>query len=146
MNLPKINQQLLNLGVFTLGTFVLLTSSTQVLASIPDGETENKSILLAQSSRQEWRICDQKGENWSEVKYFESKNYFANICRNANAQLTLVAGAKANPNELLELPVKVEGGYMAVDGNKTFFIDNTSFSMAVNGMVIKKEQVTYRGE
>lgn len=146
MNLLKINQQLLKLGVFTLGTFVLLTSSAKVLASTPHGETENKSMLLAQASRQDWRICDQHKPNWSEVKYFESQNYFANICSNGNGQLTLVAGAKSNPNELLELPVRADQGYLAVDGNKTFMIDHTSFSMAVNGMVIKKEQVTYRGE
>ncbi|MGD1702445.1 hypothetical protein [Dapis sp. BLCC M229] len=145
MNLSKVNQKLLKLGAFTLSTFVLLTSSAKVLASTP-GETNNKSMLLTQASRQEWRICEQKGENWSEVKYFESKNYFANICRNSNGQLTLVAGAKSNPNQLLELPVTGEQGYLAIDGSKTFMIDNTHFSMAINGMVVRKEQVTYRGQ
>lgn len=145
MNLSKINQKLFKLGVFTLGTFVLLTSSAKVLASNPE-QIENKSILLAQASREEWRICEQKGENWSEVKYFESKNYFANICRNSNGKLTLVAGAKSNPNKLLELPVSGEQGYLAIDGSKTFMIDNTHFSMAINGMVVRKEQVTYRGQ
>lgn len=146
MNLLKINQNIFKLGVFTLGTFVLLTSSAKVLASTTKVETENKSILVAQASRQEWRICQQKGASWSEVKYFESKNYFANICRDGNGQLTLVAGKKSNPGELLELPVSGEQGYLAVDGNKTFMIDNSSFSMAINGMVVQKEQVTYRGE
>ena len=150
MNILKINQKLLKLGVFTLSTFVLLTASAKVLASSPNGETDNKSInqsmLLAQASRQEWRICEEQGENWSEVKYFESKNYFANICRNGNDQLTLVAGAKSNPDELLELPVKGEQGYLAIDGSKTFMIDNTHFSMAINGLVVRKEQVTYRSQ
>lgn len=148
MNILKINQKILKLGVFTLTTFLMLTSAAKVLGSTPNRETENKSksVLLAQASRQEWRICEQQGENWSEVKYFESKNYFANICRNGNGQLTLVAGAKSNPNELLELPVNGEQGYLAVDGSKTFMIDNTHFSMAINGMVVKKEQVIYRGQ
>jgi len=148
MNLPQINQKLLQLGAFTLGTFALLTCSAKVLASTP-GEIKNKTMLVAQAaqpSRQEWRICEKKGENWSEVKYFESKNYFANICRNANGKLTLVAGAKSNPNELLELPVSGGQGYLAIDGSKTFMIDNTHFSMAINGLVVRKEQVIYRGE
>ena len=145
VNLFKVNQKLLKVGVFTLSTFVLLTSSAKVLGSTP-GEIKNKTMLLAQASRQEWRICEQKGESWSEVKYFESKNYFANICRNANGQLTLVAGAKSNPNELLELPVRGGQGYLAIDGSKTFMIDNTHFSMAINGLVVRKEQVIYRGE
>ncbi|MGK7921071.1 MAG: hypothetical protein AB4080_13800 [Trichodesmium sp.] len=145
MNILTINQKLLKLGAFTLSTFVLLTCSAKIAASTPE-ETNNKSMLVAQTSRQEWRICEQKGENWSEVKYFESENYFANICRNANGQLTLVAGAKSKPNELLELPVKGEQGYLAVDGSKTFMIDNTHFSLAINGLVVKKEQVTYRGQ
>ncbi len=145
MNLPKLSQTLLKLGAFTLGAFVLGTSSTKVLASTPE-EINNKSMLLAQVSRQQWRICEQKGENWSEVKYFESKNYFANICRNGNGELTLVAGAKSHPNQLLELPVSGEKGYLAIDGSKTFMIDNTHFSMAINGLVVRKEQVTYRGE
>ncbi|MDJ0553264.1 MAG: hypothetical protein QNJ68_02230 [Microcoleaceae cyanobacterium MO_207.B10] len=146
MNMLKINQKLLKLAVFTLSTFVILTCSGKVLASSPNGETENKSMLLTQASRQEWRICEQRGASWSEVKYFESKNYFANICRDGNGQLTLVAGAKSNPDELLELPVKADQGYLAVDGNKTFMIDNSSFSMAINGLVVKKEQLTYTGE
>ncbi|NET43452.1 hypothetical protein [Okeania sp. SIO2B3] len=145
MNLLKINQKIFQLGVFTLGTFALLTSSSKVLASNPE-KIENKSILLTQASREDWRICQKKGENWSEVKYFESKNYFANICRSGNGQLTLVAGAKSNPNKLLELPVSGEQGYLAIDGSKTFMIDNSHFSMAINGMVVRKEQVTYRGE
>ncbi|NEQ40671.1 MAG: hypothetical protein F6K40_32385 [Okeania sp. SIO3I5] len=145
MNLPQINQKFFQLGAFTLGTFLLLTSSARVLGSTP-AEIKNKTTLAAQASRQEWRICDKKGENWSEVKYFESKNYFANICRNANSQLTLVAGAKSNPNELLELPVSGGQGYLAIDGSKTFMIDNTHFSMAINGLVVRKEQVIYRGE
>lgn len=145
MNLLKINQKVFQLGVFTIGTFALLTSSSQVFASNPE-QIENKSMLLAQVSREQWRICNKKGENWSEVKYFESKNYFANICRNGNGQLTLVAGAKSNPNKLLELPVSVKQGYLAIDGSKTFMIDNSHFSMAINGMVVQKEQVIYRGQ
>lgn len=145
MNLLQINQKIFQLAGLTLGTFALLTSSSQVLASNPE-QIENKSILFAQASREEWRICTKKGENWSEVKYFESKNYFANICRNANGQLTLVAGAKSNPNKLLELPVSGKQGYLAIDGSKTFMIDNSHFSMAINGMVVQKEQVTYRGQ
>ncbi|NER04005.1 MAG: hypothetical protein F6K17_15975, partial [Okeania sp. SIO3C4] len=72
MNLLNINQKIFQLGLFTLGAFALLTSSSKVLASNPE-KIENKSILLTQASREDWRICEKKGENWSEVKYFELK-------------------------------------------------------------------------
>lgn len=144
MNFVKTNQQFLKLALLGMSAFLLSTYSAKVLASTTDLEIEPNSILLAQSSRNSMRICSQQGANWSEVNYFESKNYFANICRQPSGKLMLIAGKKSNPNEVLELPVEFNQGYLAVDGNKTYRVDDGSFSLAINGMVVKKEQIIYQ--
>lgn len=144
MNFVKINQQLLKLGLLAVSGFLLLTPSAKVLASTSNLETEKNSILLAQSPRNSMGICSQRGANWSQVNYFESQNYFANICRHPSGQLMLIAGAKSNPDKLLKLPVEFKEGYFAVDGNRTFIVDDGAFSMAINGFVVKKEQIIYQ--
>lgn len=143
MNL-KINQKLFQLGGFTLSIFLLLISAAKVFSSTPDLEIERQSLSSVEASPQEWPACEHQGENWSEVKYVESQNYFANICHNSQKQLTLIAGAKSNPSELLKLPVRAGQGYVAFAGNKTFMIDNSFLSLVVDGMLVKKEQVTYK--
>ncbi|NET40467.1 hypothetical protein [Okeania sp. SIO2B3] len=144
MNFVKTNQQLLKLGLLTITTFFLYTFSAKVLAYHNNLETEQGTILLAELPRNDRRICLQRGDNWSEVNYFESKNYFANICRQPNGQLMLVAGRKSNPNQVLELPVEFNQGYAAIDGNKTFRVNDGSFSLAINGLVVKREEITYQ--
>ncbi|MDJ0556065.1 MAG: hypothetical protein QNJ68_16815 [Microcoleaceae cyanobacterium MO_207.B10] len=146
MNFVKTNKEFLKLGLLSLGAFLLSTYSVKVLASTSEVEIEQNSMLLAESSRNSMRVCSQKGANWSEINYFESKNYFANICRQPSGNLMLIAGKKSNPNEVLELPVEFNEGYFAVDGNRTFIVDDGSFSMAINGLVVKKEQIIYQGQ
>ncbi|MGK7920634.1 MAG: hypothetical protein AB4080_11580 [Trichodesmium sp.] len=146
MHFFKINRQFLKLGVFAIIAFLLSTFSSKVLASSNNLEAEKNTILLAESGRNDMRICTQRSSDWSEVNYFESKNYFANICRQANGKLILIAGKKSNPNQVLELPVEFDEGYSAVDGNRTFIVDDGAFSMAINGLVIKKEQIIYQGK
>ncbi len=58
----------------------------------------------------------------------------------------LIAGRKSNPNQVLELPVELNQGYSAVDGNRTFMVGDGSLSMAINGMMVKKEQIIYQGK
>ncbi|MGB3509513.1 MAG: hypothetical protein WBA93_09750 [Microcoleaceae cyanobacterium] len=144
MNFVKINQQLLKLGLLGISGFILSSYSVKVLASTSQVKIEPNAILLAQSPRNSMRICSQKGENWSEVNYFESKNYFANICRQPSGNLMLIAGRKSNPNQVLELPVEFNQGYLAVDGNRTYKVDDSSFSLAINGMVVQKEPILYQ--
>lgn len=144
MNFLKTNQQILKLGLLTITTSFLCTFSAKVLAYSNNLETEQGTILLAELPRNNRRICLQRGDNWSEVNYFESKNYFANICRQPSGQLMLVAGRKSNPNQVLELPVEFDRGYSAIDGNKTFRVNDGSFSLAINGMVVKREEITYQ--
>lgn len=144
MNFVKINQKLLKLGLLGISTFILSSYSVKVLASTSKLEIERNPILLAQSPRNSMRICSQQGVNWSEVNYFESKNYFANICRQPSGNLMLIAGKKSNPNQVLELPVEFNQGYLAVDGNRTYKVDDSSFSLAINGMVVKKEPIIYQ--
>ena len=146
MNFVKTNQQFLKLGLFTMIVFLLSTFSSKVLASSNNLEAKQNTILLAESERNNQRICSQRGANWSEVNYFESKNYFANICRQPNGKLMLIAGRKSNPNQVLELPVEFNQGYLAIDGNKTFMVSDGSMSMAINGLVIQKEQIIYQGK
>lgn len=146
MNFVKTNQQFLKLGLFTMIVFLLSTFSSRVLASSKNLEGKQNTILLAESHRNDKRICFQRGVNWSEVNYFESKNYFANICRQPNGKLMLIAGRKSNPNQVLELPVEFNQGYLAIHGNKTFMVRDSSFSMAINGFVVQKEEIIYQGK
>ena len=144
MNFIETNKQFLKLGLFAMMVFILSTFSSKVLASSNNLEAEQNTILLAESPRNNQRICSQRGANWSEVNYFESKNYFANICRLPNGKLMLVAGRKSNPNQVLQLPVEFNQGYLAIDGNKTFMVSDGSMSMAINGLVVKEEQIIYQ--
>ncbi|NEO53302.1 MAG: hypothetical protein F6K54_09550 [Okeania sp. SIO3B5] len=144
MNFVRTNQQLLKLGLLTMTTFFLYTFSAKVLAYKHNLETEKGTILLTELPRNNRRVCLQRGTNWSEVNYFESKNYFANICRQPNGQLMLIAGRKSNPTQVLELPVEFNQGYAAIDGNKTFRVNDGSFSLAINGLVVKREEITYQ--
>ncbi|NES06197.1 MAG: hypothetical protein F6K22_27350 [Okeania sp. SIO2F4] len=146
MNFVKTNQHFLKLALFAMMAFLLSTFSSKVLASSNNLEAEQNTILLAESPRNNQRICSQRGANWSEVNYFESKNYFANICRLPNGKLMLVAGRKSNPNQVLQLPVEFNQGYLAIDGNKTFMVSDGSMSMAINGLVVQEEQIIYQGK
>jgi hypothetical protein len=146
VNFVKSNQQFLKLGLFTMIVFLSSTFSSKVLASSKNLEAKQNTILFAESRRNAKRICSQRGLNWSEVNYFESKNYFANICRQPNGKLMLIAGRISNPNQVLELPVEFNQGYLAVHGNRTFMVSDSSLSMAINGLVIKEEQIIYQGK
>ncbi|MDE5096628.1 MAG: hypothetical protein O4804_21180 [Trichodesmium sp. St11_bin5] len=146
MNFIKTNQQFLKLGLLTMIVFLSSIFSSKVLASSKNLEGKRNTTLLTKSHSNNKRICSQRGLNWSEVNYFESKNYFANICRQPNGKLMLIAGRVSNPNQVLELPVEFNKGYFAIHGNKTFIVSDGSLSMAINGLVVQEEQIIYQGK
>lgn len=130
-----------------MSTFFLFTysSSVQVLALIKPEKINENSILLTQSSRNNFQICPQQNMPLVTSFYVETANFFANICRKPNGQLIYIGGQKANPENTIKIPAIAEEGtgYVAEDGNTSYIVTGATLSIVENGKTISEEQVTY---
>ena len=121
------------------------TSHTPPSPHINPGGTDHNSILLAQLSRADWRICTQQNPPLVESFYIETANFFANICEQPNGKLIYIGGQKANPKDFIKITAIAEEGtgYVAEDGDITYIVTGATFSMVKNAETISEEQVIY---
>ncbi len=141
----QINQHFSKLIICAIAPFLLLISSLKILASITLGVTDNNSILLAELSRADWRICSQQNPPLVESFYIETANLFANICQKPNGKLIYIGGQKANPEDAIQITAMAEEGtgYVAEDGDITYIVTGATFSIVKNAKTISEEQVIY---
>lgn len=141
----QINQLFCKFILFALTPFLLLTSTVKILASITPDATEKNSLLLAELSRDDLRICSQQNESLVESFYIETANFFANFCQKADGTLLYIGGEKVHPENAIKIPAIVEEGtgYVAEDGDITYIVTGATFSIVKNGKTINEEQVIY---
>ena len=141
----KINQPITKFIIFTFVQFLCLIYSAKIFASVSSGEINQDSVLLAESSQDNLRMCTQENPPLAEYFYIETANFFANICQKPNGKLIYIGGKKTNPEDLTRMPAIAEEGtgYVAEDENISHIVTGATFSIVKNGKTISEEQVIY---
>ncbi len=93
----------------------------------------DRSLLLAQAEQREspW-ICGQVGEEWEDEVYFETQNFYLNIChKKNNASSLLYVGESKRTGDSIKLPAfrSAKGSIVVENGDTSYIIDGRSLSV-----------------
>jgi len=131
-----------DLGRNTLSTKSLQTEDTNLVS--PTKESGDRAILLAQAEPREspW-ICGMVGEEWADEAYFETRNFYLNICHKKNGSDLLYVGTNKKTGATIKLPASVpaKGGYIAENGDIAYVIQGNALNVYNKNRLVSQERI-----